>query len=158
MEENATFMQICKFYFKYNGFENHLFTFIRSILEKSAVVWHSSLTKKNRQTLERVQKAAVKIILKNRYTNYKEGLNYLKMDNLDERRRQLCLKFAKNCLKIEKVKGMFTKKINLHNMKTRKQNYFEERRIRTKRYQKSTIPYLTKLLNLDMEDKKQMMV
>ena len=133
------------------------FTFIRSILEKSAVVWHSSLTKKNRQTLERVQKAAVKIILKNRYTNYKEGLNYLKMDNLDERRQQLCLKFAKNCLKIEKVKGMFTKKINLHNMKTRKQNYFEERRIRTKRYQKSTIPYLTKLLNQDMEEKRKKM-
>ena len=80
------------------------------------------------------------------------------MDNLDERRQQLCLKFAKNCLKIEKVKGMFTKKTNLHNMKTRKQNYFEERRIRTKRYQKSTIPYLTKLLNLDMEEKKQIMV
>ena len=45
------------------------FTFIRSILEKSAVVWHSSLTKKNRQTLERVQKAAVKVILRDRYTN-----------------------------------------------------------------------------------------
>ena len=58
------------------------YTFIRSILEKSAVVWHSSLTNKNRQTLERVQKAAVKIILKNNYRNYKQGLNYLKMDTL----------------------------------------------------------------------------
>ena len=100
----------------------------------------------------------MKIILKNKYTNYKEGLNYLKMDNLDEKRRQLCLKFAKNCLKIEKVKGMFKKKTNLHKMKKRKQKYFEERKIRTKRYQKSTIPYLTILLNLDMEEKNQMMV
>ena len=82
------------------------------------------------QTLERVQKAAVKIILKSRYTNYKEGLNYLKMDSLDERRRLLCLKFAKNCLKIEKVKGMFKKKTNLHKMKKRKQKYYEESKTR----------------------------
>ena len=80
------------------------------------------------------------------------------MDSLDERRRLLCLKFAKNCLKIEKVKGMFKKKTNLHKMKKRKQKYYEESKIKTKRYQKSTIPYLTKLLNLDMEEKKQIMV
>ena len=138
--------------------KNIYFTFIRSILEKSAVVWHSSLTKKNRQTLERVQKAAVKIILKNRYTNYKQGLNFLKIENLDERRRQLCLKFAKNCLKIEKAKGMFNKKTKLHKMKMRKQKLYEEKNIRTKRYQKSAIPYLTKLLNIDNEEKKQIMM
>ena len=58
-------------------------------------MWHSSLTKKNRPTLERVQKAAVKVILRDKYTNYTQGLKYLKMETLDERRRQLCLKFAK---------------------------------------------------------------
>ena len=47
-----------------NDLKNIHFTFIRSILEKSAVVWHSSLSKRNRLTLERVKKAAVKIILK----------------------------------------------------------------------------------------------
>ena len=36
-------------------------TFIRSILEQSAVVWHSSLTKKNRRDLERVQRCAVRM-------------------------------------------------------------------------------------------------
>ena len=64
-----------------NDLKNIYFTFIRSILEKLSVVWHSSLSKKNRLTLERVQKAAVKIILKNRYTNYKKGLEILKMDS-----------------------------------------------------------------------------
>ena len=134
------------------------FTFIRSILEKSAVVWHSSLTKKNRPTLERVQKAAVRVILRDKYTNYTQGLKYLKMETLDERRRQLCLKFAKNCLKIEKLKGMFKKKTNLHDMKLRHQKFYQERKIRTIRYQKSTIPYLTQLLNKDYEEKKIMMV
>ena len=32
--------------------------FVRSLLEQSAVVWHSSLTKDNEQDLERVQKNA----------------------------------------------------------------------------------------------------
>ena len=44
-------------------------TYIRSVLEQSAVVWHSSLTSKNRKDLERVQKAAVRVILKKRYLN-----------------------------------------------------------------------------------------
>ena len=43
---------------------NIYFTFIRSILEKSAVVWHSSLSKKNRLTLERVQKISIPITKK----------------------------------------------------------------------------------------------
>ena len=37
--------------------------YIRSILEQSCVVWHSSLTQENSEDLERVQKAAVRIIL-----------------------------------------------------------------------------------------------
>ena len=37
---------------------------IRSKLEQSAVVWHSSLTRKNISDLERVQKSALKLILK----------------------------------------------------------------------------------------------
>ena len=42
--------------------KNVYLTFIKSVLEQSAVVWHSSLTQKNRDDLERVQKVAVKII------------------------------------------------------------------------------------------------
>ena len=49
-------------------------TFVRSILEKSAVVWHSSLNDRNRKDLERVQKAAVRVIMGKSYTTYKNGL------------------------------------------------------------------------------------
>ena len=38
--------------------------FIRSLLEQSAPVWHSSITQENSDDLERVQKSALKIILK----------------------------------------------------------------------------------------------
>ena len=49
-------------------------TSVRSVVEQSAVVWHSSLNFKNRRDLERVQKTAVMVILKQKYTNYKEGI------------------------------------------------------------------------------------
>ena len=72
------------------------------MLEQSAVVWHSGLTKKNRKDLERVQKSAVRVILKGKYTTYKEGLRRLNIETLDQRRDRLCLRFAQNCLKMRK--------------------------------------------------------
>ena len=48
--------------------------FVRSILEQSAVVWNSSLTTENSDDLERVQRTAVKIILKDKYSGYENGL------------------------------------------------------------------------------------
>ena len=47
--------------------------FIRSILEQSATVWHSSLTNENVNDLERIQKSAIEIILRDDYTAYKQG-------------------------------------------------------------------------------------
>ena len=128
-------------------------TYVRSISEQSAVVWHSSLSQKNRRDLERVQKAAVRIILGGKYSSYKNGLKILNLKTLNERRKELCLKFAKRCLENEKVKDMFQKKSSLHPMKKRKQEKYKQRRIKTERYRKSTIPYMIKLLNQDVEDK-----
>ena len=93
-------------------------SFIRSKLETSAVVWHSSLSDKNRRDLERVQKSALKIILKNHYTSYEDALKILNMETLDKRREMLCMKFAKNCLRNEKMKKLFPLEIHQHNMKT----------------------------------------
>ena len=55
---------------------------IRSKLEQSAVVWHSSLTQKNDNDLERIQKAALKVILKERYQSYSEALSTLRIKSL----------------------------------------------------------------------------
>ena len=82
-------------------------TYIRSVIEQSAVVWHSSLSKKNIKDLERVQKAAVRVIMGKYYSTYKEGLKILKINILKLRREKLCLSFAKKCIKNEKVKNMF---------------------------------------------------
>ena len=41
--------------------------FVRSKLETSSSVWHSSLNEKQKYSLERVQRSSFKIILKNKY-------------------------------------------------------------------------------------------
>ena len=48
--------------------------FIRSVLEQSCQVWHSSLTLQNTMDLERVQKHALKVILKSEYLSYENAL------------------------------------------------------------------------------------
>ena len=67
------------------------FLFVRSLLEQSATVWHSSLTQENIDDLERVQKSAVKIILGLKYDGCKKSLIKLDMESLQERREFLCL-------------------------------------------------------------------
>ena len=103
-------------------------TYIRSILEQSAVVWHSSLTRKNTKDLERVQKVAVRVILGKHYNNYKDGIIKLNIEKLEKRRENICLKFAKNCLMNNKVKNIFPRKINLHMMNMRKKTTFKKKK------------------------------
>ena len=70
-------------------------TFInRSVMEFSAVVWHSSLSQAN-FSIERNQKSAMTVILKDQYKNYKSALIQLKLESLSKRREILFLKFAK---------------------------------------------------------------
>ena len=130
-------------------------TYVRSILEQSAVVWHSSLSAKNKRDLERVQKSAVRVILKRKYTNYKDGLKELKIESLEKRRENLCLRFAKKCLKNEKVKDFFPKKKQKHKMIKRKVKKFKINNAKTKRYSNSAIPYMQRLLNKENEKKER---
>ena len=57
--------------------------------------------------IERVQRQSMKIIFKKQYSSYGNALKVAKMDKLEVRREKLCLQFAKNCLKIDKLKQMF---------------------------------------------------
>ena len=121
--------------------------YIRSILEQSCVVWHSSLTKENSDDLERVQKCALRIILGNRYTDYENGLKMIGLETLEQRRINMCRKFALKSLKDEKTKSMFPLRKNKHGMKKRKDEKFAVQFARTKRLQNSAIIYMQKELN-----------
>ena len=120
--------------------------YIRSVLEQSAVVWHSSLTKQNREGLERVQKSACKIILKNKYENYEKALNIIDLEYLSDRRTKLCKDFAQKAAKNGSIE--FPLNIKSHTMNTRNQKRFKETHCNTYRLLKSTIPQMQRLLNI----------
>ena len=128
--------------------------FVRSNLEFSSNVWHSSLTKENRQDLERVQKAALRVILGGEYLNYENALKLTKLESLEERRGSISLRFAKNCLKNEHFSKLFPlKKIN-HAMNVRNPDRYVVKRANTERFKRSTIPYLQRQLNLENRERK----
>ena len=62
-------------------------TFIRSHCEQSSSVWHSGLTLQNTKDIERIQKVAFKIILKDNYRSYQHALNILQFETLESRRK-----------------------------------------------------------------------
>jgi hypothetical protein len=132
--------------------KNIYILFVRSQLEQSSVVWHSSLTAENINDLERVQKSALKIILGGKYQSYKKALDVLDLETLDSRREYLCLKFAQKCAANEKTKHMFPLNNKLHNMETRKGEKFRVQKANTDRLKNSAIIYMQNLLNMQEED------
>ena len=119
--------------------------YIRSILEYSAVVWHSRLTQCEEMEIERVQKVALKIILNSDYECYDQALAVTGLQNLFERRVTLCKKFATQCLKSEKTRDMFP--LNPSSVDTRNHEKYFVQPATTGRLADSAIPYMQRLLN-----------
>ena len=126
--------------------------FIRSKLDHSSVVWNSGISKANTKSIERIQKSAVKMILKDKYKNYEDALRYLNIDTLSERRNKHSLKFAKNSLRNEKVRNLFP--VNTNRRKnTRNDNKYKVNFAKTERYFKSSIPTMQRMLNKHESDR-----
>ena len=109
----------------------------------------------DRQDLERVQKAAVKVILGKDYLNYEEALSELKLESLDERREAMALKFVKKSLGNSNFSQLFPLREIKHGMKARKSEKYAVIPSKTKRRKDSAVPYLQNLLNKDYLEKKQ---
>ena len=67
---------------------------IRPLLGYAVPVWHPNLTQTDSDSIERVQKSALKIILQEKYESYDSALTRLKLEPLHDRRHKLCTKFA----------------------------------------------------------------
>ena len=92
---------------------------------------------------ESVQKAAIFVILDDNYINYGYACSITGLTPLKQRREFICLAFAKKNLKCKD--SLFIKEnsaLNLRN-KQRVKEYF----CRTKRFERSPLPYLSKILN-----------
>ena len=122
--------------------------YIRTVLEQAAVVWHSSLTKGEQLDLERVQKVAMRIILKDQYIDYTHVLKVTGIPTLKARRNKLCLNFAKNCVKNDMTRDMFPK--NNISLNTRQHEAYYVPHAKTDRLARSAIPYMARLLNANV--------
>ena len=103
--------------------------------------------------LERVQKSAIKVILQDKFKGYKQGFAQLGLEDLSSRRKNLCLDFARKCVKNPKLTHMFPKNPKSHIMNTRKNEIFEVHHANTGRFQDSAIIYMQKLLNEDEQNR-----
>ena len=119
---------------------------IRSILEFGVPAWQGSLTLGQKTDLERVQKCAVHIMLGKNYSSYETALESLNLENLEDRRVRLCLKFALKAEAHPKFQNWFQKSEKTYN--TRNRVKYKEIQSRNDRYKKSPLGYLTKLLNI----------
>jgi hypothetical protein len=119
--------------------------YIRSVLEYNSNVWFSSITNEERDDIERVQRVACKIILKDEYTGYNQALEILNLQSLSDRRQSLAKRFALKCVKNEKLRDLFP--LNQNNTDLRSGEKYIVKFARTSRLQKSTIPALQKILN-----------
>ena len=94
---------------------------------------------------DRVQKVALRIILNVDYEHYDQALTDTGLQNLHERRVELCTKFATQCVKNEKTCGMFP--LNPSPLDTRNYEKYYVQPATRGRLADSAIPYMQSLLN-----------
>ena len=124
--------------------------YCRSVLEQSCVVWHSTLSKKNIEDLERTQKSL--LVLQNNYINYNNALLKLDIISLTERRKKLNLQWAKKGINEGTSTDLFPVNKKFHQMQTRKEEKFQIYKYNTERTKKSSINYMRHLMNTEYEN------
>ena len=116
-----------------------------SVVENSAAVWHSRLTSGEELSIERIQRCALRIVLKDEYENYSSPLSLTGLDTSKERRLKLCKNFARKCVKSGKHTDMFP--LNSNPSHTRRHEKYQVTNARTDRLADSAIPFMHRLLN-----------
>ena len=104
------------------------------------------ITEEEKRDLDRVQKIACKLIMKQNYTTYFEALKILQLETLEHRRNKLALTFGKKCVDNPKMRDLFTEK-NEINMNLRKRNKYNTKFAYHDRLVKSPVVAIQNLLN-----------
>ena len=129
--------------------------YIRSVLEYCSVLWHSTLTQSQSQSIERVQKTSLKIILGDNYCGYENALKECGLETLSQRREDRCLKFGLKCLTHPIYSQKFPVNPNLngpHN--TRNTEHFIVNKAKSESYRLSAKPYIQRKLNYYVRQQK----
>ena len=126
---------------------------VRSVLELAVPVWQSLITKQEKMQIERVQRCAFFIILGKDYECYRNALEILESETLEERRVKLCRNFARKASLHPKYQNWFCQSKKEDKIKkTRRKNWeiktkYHPVQSRTERFKNSPLSYLTELLN-----------
>ena len=120
---------------------------IRSITEYCSVVFHSSLTLKQRQKLEMIQKICLRVILGDMYVSYEAALEMTGLDTLDSRRQQRCIRFSLRALKFPIGQRLFPVNQSENKKSVRQREKFCVNFARTEDYKTSAVPFCQRLLN-----------
>ena len=119
---------------------------IRPLLELATPAWHSALTMAQSDSIERVQKTALRVILGDMYHCYDAARSLMSTEPLKLRRDALCLNFAKKTANNSRHKDLFSP--ILQTVGTRQEDKkFWEHNCHHERFSMSPLPYLTRLLN-----------
>ena len=119
--------------------------YIRSIIEQSSVVWSSSLTQQEENSLERVQKIALRIVYQENYISYENALQMSNFTTIKKRFEILLYRFAVKCVKTPKTQHMIPFK--KEPARGRRKETYEVPIARKERLFKSSIPTMARLLN-----------
>ena len=115
---------------------------VRVHLELAVPVWHSGLTNKLSNDIERVQRVAVGIMLSD--VPYTHACSTLGLKPLNVRRLELCERFAvSTASEKSRHKDLFQL---VKNKRVGKSEYMEHN-CRKSRFYKSPLPFLTRVLN-----------
>ena len=121
---------------------------IRSITEYCATAFHSSLTVKQSNKLEAIQKTCLRIILGEDYTSYDAALSSTGLLSLNARREKRELSFALKCAKHPTNRSMFPLNPSQEPHNVRKKRNIPSESSQNETYRTSAIPHLQRRLNL----------
>ena len=101
------------------------------------------------QSIEKVQKTCLKVILGAQYENYTQALDDCGLQSLTERRENKCLQFGLKCLVHPVHHRMFpvNPQVESEPYDTWSREHFTVNNARTDSYRMSTIPYIQRKLN-----------
>jgi hypothetical protein len=121
--------------------------FIRSLTEYCSIAFHSSLTQKQNNKIEAIQKTCIRVILGDMYVSYTAALEMCGLDTLHMRREKRSLQFGLKCVRHPTNKTMFplNPTVDTHNIRNREK--FLVNKSASETYRKSAIPDLQRRLN-----------
>lgn len=123
--------------------------YIRPIIEYACQVWHSSITEQQANSIESIQKRAIRIILGHQYSSYTSTLETLSIQSLKDRREDLVYKFGVKLLHSTRFRDFlppYRESTSGRQLRSSTLSGLPMPKCRTERYKMSTIPYIIRIL------------